>query len=86
MRFITNDSSGKMGYAIAEEMQQRGATVTLISAPTKLTPPAGVSLIPVLTTEDLADAVTKAFKQTDILVMAAAVADFKPVNTADQKN
>ncbi|GAX01142.1 bifunctional phosphopantothenoylcysteine decarboxylase/phosphopantothenate--cysteine ligase CoaBC [Secundilactobacillus silagei] len=85
VRFITNDSSGKMGYAIAEEMQQRGATVTLISAPTKLTPPAGVSLIPVLTTEDLADAVTKAFKQTDILVMAAAVADFKPVNTADQK-
>ncbi|MFC6255391.1 bifunctional phosphopantothenoylcysteine decarboxylase/phosphopantothenate--cysteine ligase CoaBC [Secundilactobacillus hailunensis] len=85
VRFITNDSSGKMGYAIAEEMQQRGATVTLISAPTKLTPPAGVSLIPVLTTEDLAEAVTKAFKQTDILVMAAAVADFKPVNTSNQK-
>ncbi|GAX02747.1 phosphopantothenoylcysteine decarboxylase/phosphopantothenate-cysteine ligase [Secundilactobacillus pentosiphilus] len=85
VRFITNDSSGKMGYAIAEEMKRRGADVTLISAPTKLEVPAGVNLVPVLTTEDLADAVTKAFKQADILVMAAAVADFKPVNSADQK-
>lgn len=85
VRFITNDSSGKMGYAIAEEMVQRGAEVTLISAPTKLTPPAGVAMVDVLTTEDLADAVTSAFKQADILVMAAAVADFKPVSSADQK-
>ncbi|GAX05385.1 phosphopantothenoylcysteine decarboxylase/phosphopantothenate-cysteine ligase [Secundilactobacillus pentosiphilus] len=85
VRFITNDSSGKMGYAIAEEMKRRGADVTLISAPTKLEVPTGVNLVPVLTTEDLADAVTKAFKQADILVMAAAVADFKPVNSADQK-
>lgn len=85
VRFITNDSSGKMGYAIAEEMQDKGADVTLISAPTKLEAPAGVNLVPVLTTEDLAEAVTKAFKQADILVMAAAVADFKPLNSADQK-
>lgn len=85
VRFITNDSSGKMGYAIAEEMQQRGAEVTLISAPTKLKVPAGVKFVSVLTTEDLAEAVTIAFKQTDILVMAAAVADFKPVSSADQK-
>lgn len=85
VRFITNDSSGKMGYAIAEEMVQRGAEVTLISAPTKLTPPAGVAMVDVLTTEDLADAVTSAFKQADILVMAAAVADFKPIKSADQK-
>lgn len=85
VRFITNDSSGKMGYAVAEEMAQRGADVTLISAPTKLTPPAGVAMVDVLTTEDLADAVTSAFKQADILVMAAAVADFKPISSADQK-
>lgn len=85
VRFITNDSSGKMGYAIAEELKQRGAEVTLISAPTKLQVPTGINLVSVLTTEDLADAVTKAFKQADILVMAAAVADFKPVNSADQK-
>lgn len=85
VRFITNDSSGKMGYAIAEEMVQRGAEVTLISATTKLTPPAGVAMVDVLTTEDLADAVTSAFKQADILVMAAAVADFKPIKSADQK-
>ncbi|GAX07807.1 phosphopantothenoylcysteine decarboxylase/phosphopantothenate-cysteine ligase [Secundilactobacillus silagincola] len=85
VRFITNDSSGKMGYAIAEEMQDKGADVTLISAPTKLEAPTGVNLVPVLTTEDLAEAVTKFFKQADILVMAAAVADFKPLNSADQK-
>lgn len=85
VRFITNDSSGKMGYAIAREMQARGADVTLITAPTKLTPPAGVTVVPVLTTEDLAAAVTTAFKETDILVMAAAVADFKPVTSVDQK-
>ncbi|MCH5463304.1 bifunctional phosphopantothenoylcysteine decarboxylase/phosphopantothenate--cysteine ligase CoaBC [Lactobacillus sp. LC28-10] len=85
VRFITNDSSGKMGYALAEELQHRGAIVTLISAPTKLTVPAGVKLISVLTTEDLAEAVTSAFTQADVLVMAAAVADFKPVNSANQK-
>ncbi|MTV81095.1 bifunctional phosphopantothenoylcysteine decarboxylase/phosphopantothenate--cysteine ligase CoaBC [Secundilactobacillus folii] len=85
VRFITNDSSGKMGYAIAREMQSRGAVVTLISAPTKLTPPTGVKLVSVRSTEDLAKAVTTAFKTSDILVMAAAVADFKPVNSVDQK-
>lgn len=85
VRFITNDSSGKMGYALAEEMRDQGADVTLISAPTKLEAPVGVNLVPVLTTEDLAEAVTKFFKQADILVMAAAVADFKLLNSADQK-
>lgn len=85
VRFITNDSSGKMGYAIATELQQRGAIVTLISAPTKLTVPAGVQLVPVVSTEDLASAVVTAFKDADILVMAAAVADFKPAISVDQK-
>lgn len=85
VRFITNDSSGKMGYAIARELQQRGAQVTLISAPTKLDVPAGVKLVQVISTEDLAQAVTSAFPSADILVMAAAVADFKPLVSADQK-
>jgi phosphopantothenoylcysteine decarboxylase/phosphopantothenate--cysteine ligase len=74
-----------MGYAIATELQQRGAIVTLISAPTKLTVPAGVQLVPVVSTEDLASAVVTAFKDADILVMAAAVADFKPAVSVDQK-
>lgn len=85
VRFITNDSSGKMGYAIAAELQQRGAIVTLISAPTKLAVPAGVHLVPVVSTEDLATAVVTAFESADILVMAAAVADFKPAVSVDQK-
>lgn len=85
VRFITNDSSGKMGYAIAAELQQRGAIVTLISAPTKLSVPAGVQLIPVVSTEELANAVVTAFKAADILVMAAAVSDFKPAVSVDQK-
>lgn len=85
VRFISNDSSGKMGYAIANELAQRGAIVTLISAPTKLTVPAGVTFMSVLSTEDMSAAVQTAFKKSDILVMAAAVADFKPVATADQK-
>ncbi len=85
VRFITNDSSGKMGYAIAAELVNRGANVTLISAPTKLTVPNGTRLLPVTTTEDLADAVAHQFPKADILVMAAAVADFRPKTSVDQK-
>lgn len=85
VRFITNDSSGKMGYAIAAELVNRGANVTLISAPTKLTVPNGTRLLPVTTTEDLADAVAHQFSKADILVMAAAVADFRPKTSVDQK-
>ncbi|WP_279383253.1 bifunctional phosphopantothenoylcysteine decarboxylase/phosphopantothenate--cysteine ligase CoaBC [Secundilactobacillus collinoides] len=86
VRFITNDSSGKMGYAIAAELVNRGANVTLISAPTRLTVPNGTHLVPVTTTEDLADAVVHHFPKADILVMAAAVADFRPKTSVDQKN
>ncbi|KRM77361.1 bifunctional phosphopantothenoylcysteine decarboxylase/phosphopantothenate--cysteine ligase CoaBC [Secundilactobacillus collinoides] len=85
VRFITNDSSGKMGYAIAAELVNRGANVTLISAPTRLTVPNGTHLVPVTTTEDLADAVVHHFPKADILVMAAAVADFRPKTSVDQK-
>lgn len=85
VRFITNDSSGKMGYALATELVARGADVTLISAPTKLTAPTGTHVVPVTTTEELAEAVTTHFPKADILVMAAAVADFRPKTSVTQK-
>ncbi|WP_143462034.1 bifunctional phosphopantothenoylcysteine decarboxylase/phosphopantothenate--cysteine ligase CoaBC [Levilactobacillus enshiensis] len=85
VRFLTNDSSGKMGYAVAAAAQQAGATVTLITAPTKLTAPAGVTVVPIQSTADLAQAVLDRFPTNDALVMAAAVADFQPVAVADQK-
>ncbi|KRK90335.1 phosphopantothenoylcysteine synthetase decarboxylase [Levilactobacillus koreensis JCM 16448] len=85
VRFLTNDSSGKMGYAVAAAAQQAGATVTLITAPTKLTAPAGVTVVPIQSTTDLAQAVLERFPANDALVMAAAVADFQPVAVADQK-
>lgn len=85
VRFLTNDSSGKMGYAVAAAAQAAGADVTLITAPTRLTPPAGVTVVPIQSTTDLADAVLARFPQADALVMAAAVADFQPLTVADQK-
>lgn len=85
VRFLANDSSGKMGYALAQVLQQRGAQVTLISAPTKLQPPAQVHLIPVTTTEEMATAVKQQFPHMRALIMAAAVADFRPPQVAAQK-
>lgn len=85
VRFLANDSSGKMGYALAQVLQQRGAQVTLISAPTQLPPPAQVHLIPVTTTEEMATAVKQQFPHMRALIMAAAVADFRPPQVAAQK-
>ncbi|WP_125582884.1 bifunctional phosphopantothenoylcysteine decarboxylase/phosphopantothenate--cysteine ligase CoaBC [Levilactobacillus cerevisiae] len=85
VRFLTNDSSGKMGYAVATAARQAGADVTLITAPTKLSSPAGVTVVPIESTTDLAQAVLSRFPQADALVMAAAVADFQPEVVADQK-
>ncbi|MCH5465028.1 bifunctional phosphopantothenoylcysteine decarboxylase/phosphopantothenate--cysteine ligase CoaBC [Levilactobacillus tujiorum] len=85
VRFLTNDSSGKMGYAVAAAAQAAGADVTLISAPTRLTPPEEVTVVSIQSTTDLADAVLARFPQADALVMAAAVADFQPLTVADQK-
>lgn len=85
VRFLANDSSGKMGYALAQVLQQRGAQVTLISAPTQLPPPAQVHLIPVTTTEEMATAVKQQFPHMQALIMAAAVADFRPPQVAAQK-
>jgi len=78
VRHISNPSSGKMGYAIAEAARDRGAEVKLISAPVSLLPPAGVELIQVKTTLEMQKAVAKAVAKADALIMAAAVTDYHP--------
>lgn len=85
VRSLTNRSSGKMGYAVAEAARNRGAQVTLISAPVSLPRPAGITVIDVTTTEDMLDAVATATKKADALIMAAAPADFRPVRVSDTK-
>ena len=85
VRYIANHSSGKMGYAIAEEARMRGAEVTLVSGPTSLPDPAGIRTIRVRTAEEMASAVDLHSGDADIIVAAAAVADFTPARVADQK-
>jgi phosphopantothenoylcysteine decarboxylase/phosphopantothenate--cysteine ligase len=84
-RHIGNRSSGKMGYALAEAARDRGAKVTLITAPTHLTEPTGIEFIPVRTATEMKKAVTRAVKKADALIMAAAVADYQPKSTATSK-
>lgn len=84
-RFISNRSSGKMGYALAEAARDRGAKVILITAPTALPTPIGVELIQVQTALQMREAVLKAIPQSDALIMAAAVADYRPATTAERK-
>jgi len=85
VRHIGNPSSGKMGYAIAEAARDRGARVTLITAPTSLPEPAGVEVIPVRTTVEMKAAVAEAVAQADALIMAAAVTDYQPKTVAKAK-
>ena len=85
VRVITNHSSGKMGYALAAAARDRGARVILVSAPTALPAPPLVELIPVQTAQQMATAVWQAAAQADALIMAAAVADYRPASAADQK-
>lgn len=85
VRFLTNHSSGKMGYAIAREAMLRGADVTLISGPVALKAPLGVKLVNITTAQEMLEGVQAALPQTDVLVMAAAVADYRPAVVADQK-
>ena len=85
VRFITNHSSGKMGYALAEAAALRGAKVTLVSGPTALKTPYGVERVDVLSAEDMYREVTGAAADADIVVMAAAVADYTPRTVADRK-
>jgi len=84
-RHISNPSSGKMGYAIAEAARDRGAEVKLVTAPVSLPQPAGVEVIPVKTTLEMQKAVAKAVTKADALIMAAAVTDYQPKATAKDK-
>jgi phosphopantothenoylcysteine decarboxylase/phosphopantothenate--cysteine ligase len=85
VRYLSNRSSGKMGYAIAEAARDRGATVILISAPTALRPPVGVQLIPVTSALQMCHAVLEKAADADALIMTAAVADYRPATAAGQK-
>jgi len=85
VRFISNPSSGKMGYAIARAAEMRGAKVTLISGPVGLDPPNNVTVIPTTSAAEMATAVLQAFEETDILIKSAAVADYRPIETAPHK-
>ena len=85
VRYLTNHSSGRMGYAIAREAMLRGAEVTLISGKTAIEPPPFVELRPVTTAEDMLRAVQDTLKDTDILIKAAAVADYRPARVAGDK-
>jgi len=85
VRHISNPSSGKMGYAIAEAARDRGAEVKLVTAPTSLPQPAGIDVIAVKTTKEMQKAVAKAVAKADALIMAAAVTDYQPKATAKDK-
>jgi phosphopantothenoylcysteine decarboxylase/phosphopantothenate--cysteine ligase len=85
VRYLGNRSSGKMGYALAEAARQRGARVALISAPTRLHPPEGCEVVPIVTAEEMRDAVMERLPQATLVIKAAAVADFRPRLRAGQK-
>ena len=85
VRYLTNHSTGRMGYAIAREAMLRGADVTLISGPTALKPVPGVKTVDVVSAKDMFEAVQAALPETDILVKAASVADYRPVSIAEDK-
>jgi phosphopantothenoylcysteine decarboxylase / phosphopantothenate---cysteine ligase len=85
VRYITNDSSGKMGYAIAEEALRMGAAVTLITGPTALQAPAGAQVVPIQSAEDMREAVLARLDSSTIVIKAAAVADYRPAVQAKQK-
>ena len=85
VRFITNHSTGKMGYAIAERAAARGADVVLVSGPVALTSPHGVRVIDIQSAEDMFNAVAEEAETADVVIKAAAVADYKPVTVAEEK-
>ena len=85
VRYISNRSSGKMGYAIARAAQLRGADVTLLTGPVSIEPPKGVRVVPFMTTQDLLDAASSLVDQQDILIQAAAPADYRAKEIAPQK-
>ena len=85
VRYITNHSSGKMGYALAKAAMLRGAQVTLVSGPCAIEPPPFVKLVPIVTAQEMFDAVTSVSFEQDIIIKAAAVADYRPAKVFDDK-
>lgn len=85
VRFITNHSSGKMGFAMAKAAMLRGAEVTLVAAHTDVEPPMFVNVVPVKSAEDMFNAVKERYQDQDFIIKAAAVADYTPLTTADSK-
>ena len=85
VRFLSNRSSGKMGYAIAEAAQQMGADVTLISGPVSLTEPKHVNVVQVESAEEMYQAALEVYEKADIVIKSAAVADYTPVTTYSHK-
>jgi phosphopantothenoylcysteine decarboxylase/phosphopantothenate--cysteine ligase len=85
VRFISNHSTGKMGIAVAEVMQQRGAIVTLVLGPTSQKVNGGIKVVPVQSAQQMYEACMEVFEETDIAIMSAAVADYTPVQKAPQK-
>ncbi|MFW2488376.1 bifunctional phosphopantothenoylcysteine decarboxylase/phosphopantothenate--cysteine ligase CoaBC [Clostridium chromiireducens] len=85
VRFITNRSTGKMGYAIAKEARNRGANVTLISGPTSIEVPKNINIVKVSTNEEMKKAIMEVYNHADIVIKSAAVADYKPKNYSTQK-
>lgn len=85
VRFITNHSTGKMGYAIAENCMRRGAEVTLVSGPVSIAPPPFVKVVNVKSAADMAEAVKACYEEQQIIIKTAAVADYRPAHVADEK-
>lgn len=85
VRYITNHSSGKMGYAIAKAAMLRGAEVTLVSGPCAIAPPPFVQVLSVITARDMFETVTSVSEKQDIIIKAAAVADYRPIHVSDEK-
>jgi len=85
VRYISNNSTGKMGYAIAKMAMLRGAEVTLVSGPVNIEPPMFVNVIDIVSAKDMYDAVTAEATRSDIIIKAAAVADYKPASVSDEK-
>ena len=85
VRFLSNHSTGKMGYAIAARAAMRGADATLVSGPTALDTPRGVTRVDIVSARDMYDAVTSRAPEQDFIIKAAAVGDYRPAQTADEK-
>ena len=82
---MTNHSTGKMGYALAENCARRGAEVTLVTGPVTIEPPMFVKTVPVVSAADMAEAVRGCYEKQDIIIKAAAVADYRPAHTSEEK-